>query len=128
MWILIFLILQLAIFILISIFGKVHRPCKKYPNILFFLVAWCYSTLPESFSDVLVILALITILENTHRPCEQSFFLLTIPDFLIIFTVLTILGNVHRLCKEYTNIVDNGLHHVSLFFLIFFLTFWLYLP
>ena len=28
-----------AIFIVITIFGKVHRPCKKYPNILFFLVA-----------------------------------------------------------------------------------------
>ena len=38
--------------------------------------------------------------------------------FLIIFTVLTILGNAHRPCKEYTNIVDNGLHHISLFFLI----------
>ena len=28
-----------SIFIVITIFGKVHRPCKKYPNILFFLVA-----------------------------------------------------------------------------------------
>ena len=92
----------------------------------------CYSTLPASFPDVLVIYALITILGNVHRPCKQypnivgnclqhaSSFLLIIPDFLIIFTLLTILGNVHRPYKQYTNIVDNDLHHISLFFSHFF--------
>ena len=92
----------------------------------------CYSTFPGSFSDVLVIFALITILGNAHRPCEQypnivsnhlqhtSSFLLIIPDFQIIFTVPRILGNAHRPCKEYTHIIDNGLHHISLFFRIFF--------
>ena len=54
-------------------------------------------------------------------------FLLIFPDFLIIFTLLTILKNAHRPCKQYTNIVDNGLHHVSLFFSDLFLIFLLYL-
>ena len=43
-------------------------------------------------------------------------FLLIVPEFLIQFTLLTILGNAHRPCKQYTNLVDNGLHHISLFF------------
>ena len=46
-------------------------------------------------------------------------FLLIFPDFLIIFELNTILGNVHRPCKQYTNIVDNGLHLSLHFFLIF---------
>ena len=59
---------------------------------------------------------------NIVSNCLQhaySFFLI-IPDFLIRFTLLTILGNAHRPCKQYTNIVDNGLHRISLFFSDFF--------
>ena len=42
-------------------------------------------------------------------------FLLILPDFLIIFVLITIFGNVHRPCKQYSNIVDNSLHHVYSF-------------
>ena len=85
-----------------------------------------------SFSDVLVIFALITVSGNVHRPCDSTpnivsnclqhaySFLLIIPDFLIRFSLLTILGNAHRPCKQYTNIVDDGLHHIFLFFSDFF--------
>ena len=98
----------------------------------------CYSTLPSSSPDVLVIFALITILRNVHRPCEQypnivsnclqhaSSFLLSIPDFLIIFTLLTILWNVHRPCKQYLNIIDNStscLYFFSSFFPHFIIIF-----
>ena len=41
-------------------------------------------------------------------------------DFLAIFALLTIFGNVHRPCKQYSNIVNNSLHHVCSFFFSFF--------
>ncbi|KIJ99814.1 hypothetical protein K443DRAFT_101506 [Laccaria amethystina LaAM-08-1] len=41
------------------------------------------------------------------------------PDFLTIFALLTIFGNVHRPCKQYPNIVNNSVHHVYSFFLLF---------
>ena len=37
------------------------------------------------------------------------------PDFLAIFPLLTIFGNVHRPCKQYSNIINNILHHVYFF-------------
>ena len=56
-----------------------------------------------------------------HQQCQEEsmsclfFFSWFFPDFLIIFASITILGNAHRPCKQYTNIVDNGLFHVTPF-------------
>src|ERR1700749_4918098 len=47
-------------------------------------------------------------------------FLPIFSDFLMIFALITILGNVHRPYKQHTNIVENGLHHASPFFLFVF--------
>ena len=43
-----------------------------------------------------------------------------VSDFLIIFALITILGNAHRPYKQYTNIVESGLHHLSSFFPVVF--------
>ena len=48
------------------------------------------------------------------------FFSQFLSDFFMIFALITILGNVHRPYKQHTNIVHNGLHHASPFFLFVF--------
>ena len=56
-----------------------------------------------------------------HQQCQEEFmsclffFSSFFPDFLIIFASITILGNAHRPCKQYTNIVNNNLCHVTPF-------------
>ena len=79
-----------TIFVLITIFGNGHRPCKHYSNIVH---------------------------NNLHH--VYSFFLFFLSDFLVIFALLTIFGNVHRPCKQYPNIVNNSLHHVCSFITFF---------
>ena len=87
-----------TIFVLITIFGNAHRPCKHYSNIVH---------------------------NSLHH--VYSFFLFFFSDFLVIFALLTIFGNVHRPCKQYP-ILSTTVYIMSVLFFSFFpLIFWLYL-
>ena len=107
----------LTIFISITIFGNVHRPCQEYPT-LSITVSSFFFWFFFKFSGYICI--------NYHiRKCTQTmptvshivnnslfFFFLIFPDFLAIFALITILGNAHRPCKHYPSIVNNSICHV----------------
>ena len=57
----------LAIFMLITTLGNVHRPYKQYPNIVTNSLHHVFSFFP----DFLTIFTSITILGNAHRPGKQ---------------------------------------------------------
>ena len=58
----------LTIFISVTIFGNVHRPCQEYPALSITVSSFFFWFF---FSNFLAIFALITILGNAHRPCQQ---------------------------------------------------------
>ena len=74
----------LVIFLVITILGNAHRPCKLYLNIIN-KYTWCLSSFSWFFPDSLIIFALITILGSAHRPCKQHpKIITTIPIFFLI--------------------------------------------
>ena len=111
------------LFLLITIFRNVHRPCKQ--PILLTIV----NTRSILFSIFVAIFSLITICGNACRPSKHysntvnnslhyvyPFFLSFFLDFLAIFALITIFGNGHRSCKQYLNIVNSCVYSVSSLF------------
>ena len=95
-------------------------------SILVFLVFWLYlQQLPywgmctDHVNNALTLSRRVYIM--------SVLFLLIFSDFLITLALITALRNMHRPCKQYNNIIDNGLCHVTPFFLLYFLMFWVYL-
>ena len=123
-----------AIFILITIFGKVHRPCKKHPNIvtilmistitfcliLFFLTSWSYISFWFSGYNVLV-----TIFGNVHRPCRHHFIIinkslhLVYSFFSCCMTSVAILGNADKPVNNGSTLSKLS-YIMSILFLIIF--------
>ena len=63
---------------------------------------------------------------STTLDIMSILFCLFSPDFLAMFALIAILGNAHRPHEQCTNIANNSIY-VSILFLFFFLTLWLYL-
>ena len=108
-----------TIFVLITIFGNMHRQCKHYSNIVhnslhhvysfflfFFLIFWLYlHFLPylEMCTDHVNSTPILSTTVYIMSVLFFSFF----PDFMAIFTSITILGNAHRPCKQLSNITPS---------------------
>ena len=90
-----------AIFILITIFGKVHKPYKQSPTL----------------SPIVMISTILptTCCMDTHTKSSILFSLTSWSYISFLFSdynvLVTIFGNVHRPCRYYFIIMDKSPHH-----------------
>ena len=99
-----------AIFAQITIFWNAHR-CQQYPNTVNKSLYHVYSVVPlfSSFLQYYTVPLLLS--DSSHSDGIQW--------NPVEYSGVQQIGNAHRPCKQYPNIVDNSLHHVYSFFLIF---------